>query len=218
MLKKGNRILLIIGFIVIITSCVAASRATVDEPRYDDGKIRIGVIGPMGHPLGKAHWNGALLAEEEINKSGGIKVGDRIMKIALYKADSQGDKDYYHASKAMEKLITEDRVDFIVGGFYTGAVLKMQDTAMRYKKIFLGCGCAYTELCDRVEWNYKKYKYWFRVSPQNVDHLYKHVLLITGSVVEAVRNELNIAKPEVACVFRRKSPPDSDSLRHLIPI
>ena len=44
-------------------------------------KIKIGVIGPMKYVQGIGHWNGALMAADEINAKGGIKVGDQRMKI-----------------------------------------------------------------------------------------------------------------------------------------
>ena len=52
-----------------------------------------------------------------------------------------------------------------MGGFRTEAVLAMQDIAMDYKKIFIGCGAAHPELCERVGKDYNRYKYWFRRHP-----------------------------------------------------
>ncbi len=34
---------------------------------------------------GKSQWNGAVMAAEEINAKGGVKVGSKMMKINLYK-------------------------------------------------------------------------------------------------------------------------------------
>ena len=102
--------------------------------------IKIGVIGPMNFVQGKGHWNGAVMAAEEINAKGGVQVGKEKMKIELVKSDSNEFLNVTDATNAMERLITSDKVDFMVGGFRTEAVLAMQDIAMDYKKIFIGAG------------------------------------------------------------------------------
>ncbi len=82
------------------------------------------------------------MAAEEINAKGGIQVGNKKMKIELIQADSNEFLNVTDATNAMERLITKDKVDFVVGGFRTEAVLAMQDIAMENKKIFIGCwGC-----------------------------------------------------------------------------
>src|SRR4030042_5633001 len=117
-------------------------------------EIKIGVIGPMKFVQGQGHWNGAIMAAEEINAKGGIQVGDKKMKIKLIQADSNEFITVTDATNAMERLMTQDKVDFVVGGFRTEAVLVMRDIAMENKKIFFGCGAAHNELCDRVAKNY----------------------------------------------------------------
>jgi branched-chain amino acid transport system substrate-binding protein len=111
--------------------------------------IKIGVIGPRNCPQGKGHWGGATMAMEEITARGGVQVGNEKMKIELVKADSNEFLNVTDATNAMERLMTQDKVDFVVGGFRTEAVLAMQDIAMDYKKIFIGCGAAHS-ICDRV--------------------------------------------------------------------
>ncbi len=78
------------------------------------------------------------MAAEEINGKGGVQVGNKKMKIELVKADSNEFLNVTDATNAMERLMTQDKVDFVVGGFRTEAVLAMQDIAMEYKKIFIG--------------------------------------------------------------------------------
>lgn len=134
---------------------------------YAQDVIKIGVIGPMKFVQGIGHWNGATLAAEELNAKGGIQVGPKKMKVELVQADFNEFLSIPDATTAMERLITRDKVHFIVGGFRTEAVLAMQDIAMEDKKIFIGVGAAHDELCLRVARDYKTYKYWFRGSPFN---------------------------------------------------
>jgi len=154
--------------------------------------IKIGVIGPMNFVQGKGHWNGATMAAEEINAKGGVQVGKEKMKIELVKADSNEFLNVTDATNAMERLMTQDKVDFVVGGFRTEAVLAMQDIAMDYKKIFIGCGAASKILCDKVGENYNRYKYWFRGTPFNEYYLVATSFAHLGVGGAAIKNELKV--------------------------
>ena len=165
--------------------------------------IKIGIIGPMQFLQGKGHWNGATLAMEEINDEGGVKVGDEMRKIELVKADSNEFLNVTDATNAMDRLITQDKVDFVIGGFRTEAVLAMQEIAMDAKKIFLGCGAAHPELCERVKKDYGRYKYWFRIQPINSRYLGKVCFINLATVGAIVKKELGIAKPKVAIVAEK---------------
>jgi branched-chain amino acid transport system substrate-binding protein len=165
--------------------------------------IKIGVIGPMNFVQGKGHWNGATMAAEEINARGGLWVGKKQMKVELVKADSNEFLSVTDATNAMELLLTRHKVDFIVGGFRTEAVLAMQDMAMDYKKIFLGCGAATDAICTRVAKDYKTYKYWFRQTPINSTFLGRATFIHLGTVAAILKKYLNIPKIKVAVVAEK---------------
>jgi len=166
-------------------------------------RIKIGVIGPMKHVQGQSHWNGAVLAADEINAGGGIQVGDQRMKIELIRADSNESNSVTDAANAMERLIARDKVDFVVGGFRTEAVLAMQDIAMEHKRIFIGCGAAANELCTRVVTDYNFYRYWFRESPFNSSMLARTSFIHLGYVAGILKEQLNIPKIKVAVVAEK---------------
>src|SRR4030042_2057627 len=166
-------------------------------------EIKIGVIGPMKFVQGISHWNGAVMAADEINAKGGVKVGDKMMKIKLIQADSNEFLNVTDATNAMERLITKEKVDFVVGGFRTEAVLVMQDIAMDRKVIFISCGAAHEELCTRVAKYYDQYKYFFRMTPFNSGFLVKAAFSHVGSVAEVVKKELGIDKIKVAFVAEK---------------
>jgi branched-chain amino acid transport system substrate-binding protein len=165
--------------------------------------IKIGVIGPMNFVQGKGHWNGATMAAEEINARGGLWVGKKKMKVELVKADSNEFLSVTDATNAMELLLTRHKVDFVVGGFRTEAVLAMQDMAMDYKKIFMGCGAATDEICTRVAKDYNTYKYWFRQTPINSTFLGKATFIHLGTVAAILKKYLNIPKIKVAVVAEK---------------
>jgi branched-chain amino acid transport system substrate-binding protein len=166
--------------------------------------IKIGVIGPMNFMQGKTHWNGALMAAEEINGRGGVQVGGKKMPIELVKADSNEHLSITDATNAMERLLTHDKVHFIVGGFRTEAVMAMQDIVSDYKKIFIGCGAAHPELCLRVAKDYNRYKYFFRGTPFNSDFLGRTNFIHLATVSAILKKTLNIETVKVAIVGEKQ--------------
>jgi branched-chain amino acid transport system substrate-binding protein len=166
-------------------------------------EIKIGVIGPMKFVQGQGHWNGATMAAEEVNAKGGIQVGNKKMKVQLVQADSNEFLNVTDATNAMERLVTKDKVNFVVGGFRTEAVLPMQDIAMENKKIFIGVGAAHDELCNRVAKDYKTYKYWFRGSPFNSSFLGRTSFIHLATVGAILKQSLNIPKLKVAIVAEK---------------
>jgi len=165
--------------------------------------IKIGVIGPMKFVQGIGHWNGALLAADEINAKGGVQVGDQKMKIELVQADSNEFNSVTDAASAMERLVTRDKVNFVVGGFRSEAVFPMQDIAMEHKVIFIDCGASHNELCSRVAQNYDKYKYFFRESPFNSSMLARTSFIHLAYVADIMKKTLNIPKIKVAVVAEK---------------
>ena len=165
--------------------------------------IKIGIIGPMNFVQGKGHWNGAIMAAEEINAKGGVQVGKEKMKIELIKADSNEFLSLTDATNAIERIITNDRVDVIVGGFRTEAVMAMQDIAMDYRKIFMGAGAAHPELCLRVAKDYNRYKYFFRVTPFNSTYLVRTSFAHLGYVGAILKKGLQLPVVKVAIVAEK---------------
>jgi len=187
-------LLVILAFFLVVTFCF---------PAWGAKTIKIGVIGPMQFVQGKGHWNGAVMAAEEINAKGGVKVGDKKMKIELVKADSNEFLNVTDATNAMERLMSRDRVDFVVGGFRSEAVLAMQDIAMDYKKIFIGCGAAHPELCTRVAEDYDTYKYFFRGTPFNSRFLVRTAFIQMATVAGIMKAQLGIPKIRIAVVAEK---------------
>jgi branched-chain amino acid transport system substrate-binding protein len=169
-------------------------------PAWAADVIKVGVIGPMNFMQGKGHWNGATMAAEEINAKGGVQVGQKKMMIELVKADSNEFLNLTDATNAMERLMTQDKVNFVVGGFRTEAVMAMQDIAMDYKKIFIGCGAAHPELCERVAKDYNKYKYFFRGTPFNSTFLGQTSFIHLGTVGAILKKSLNLPQVKIAVV------------------
>lgn len=163
--------------------------------------IRIGVVGPMAYIQGAHHWYGATLAAEEINAAGGIEVDGTKYTIELVRIDSNEMQPGPEAVGAVERAITALKVDFLIGGFRTEAMLAMTEVAADYKKIFLIAGAADDALLKgRVDKNYDRYKYLFRVTPVRSTSLARVSFILLGEVMDAFRRELGIAEPRVAII------------------
>lgn len=165
--------------------------------------VKIAILGPMAFVQGENHWAGAEMARDEINKAGGVNVGGKKMQIELVRVDTNEMQSVPDATNAIERAITREKADFLVGGFRSEAVLAMQEIAMDYKKLFLGAGAAHSKLGINVEENYDRYKYWFRMTPTKDVDLAKTVFTVLGSVAGQIRKDLNKESPKVAILAEK---------------
>jgi branched-chain amino acid transport system substrate-binding protein len=183
---------------ILAAGIIAAAPAALAQ-----STIKIAVVGPMAFVQGENHWAGAEMARDEINKAGGISVGGKKRKIELVRVDSNEIQSVSDATNAMERAITREKAEFVIGGFRSEAVLAMQEVAMDYKKIFLGCGAADAKLGANVEKNYQRYKYWFRVSPLNSPDLGKTLFAVLGTIAGQIRADLKKETPKVAILAEK---------------
>jgi branched-chain amino acid transport system substrate-binding protein len=165
--------------------------------------IKFAILGPMAFVQGENHWAGAEMARDEINKAGGISVGGKKRQVEIIKVDTNEIQSVPDATNAMERAITRDKADFLVGGFRSEAVLAMQEVAMDNKKLFMGVGAAASKLGVNVEQNYERYKYWFRASPTKDVDLARTLFAVLGSVAEQIRKDLGKPVPKVAIVAEK---------------
>jgi branched-chain amino acid transport system substrate-binding protein len=192
-----------LGRTVVAVVLVGLGLAAVTLPAAAQPPIKIGIVGPMAFVQGENHWAGAVMAQEEINAAGGIRVGNTRRPVELVKVDSNEIMSVPDSASALERAITRDKVDFLIGGFRTEAVLAMQEVAMDYKKIFIGAGAAHDELGLRVQKNYDRYKYWFRTTPVKSSDLGKLLFAVFGSVADQIRSELKVPTPKVAILAEK---------------
>jgi branched-chain amino acid transport system substrate-binding protein len=187
----------------MIRSAMLFAALALSSAALAQGTIKIAILGPMSFVQGEHHWNGAEMARDEINKAGGINVGGKRMQVELIRADTNEIQSVPDATNAVERVVTRDKVDFLVGGFRSEAVLAMQEVAMDYKKLFLGVGAAHSKLGLNVEQNYDRYKYWFRVSPTKDVDLARTLFAVLGSIGQQIRTDLKTDTPKVAILAEK---------------
>ena len=187
----------------MLRSILAAAAAATLSVGAHAQTIKIAILGPMSFVQGENHWAGAEMARDEINKAGGINVGGKRMQVELIRADTNEIQSVPDATNAIERVITRDKADFLIGGFRSEAVLAMQEVAMDYKKIFLGAGAAHSKLGLNVEQNYERYKYWFRVAPTKDVDLARTLFAVLGSIGQQIRTDLKTDTPKVAILAEK---------------
>ena len=183
--------------------CIVAIALIAVGGAASDEVIRIGVVGPMTSMQGQHHWYGAVMAADEINLAGGLLIGDQVYGIDLVQVDSNElDGSVDDAVSAIERVI--GTVDFLVGGFRTEMVMAMTNTAVNHQIPFLIVGAAADGLLTgRVDVDYEKYKYLFRVSPVRSSDLAKVSILLLADVVQTYREVLQIPTPKISVVAER---------------
>lgn len=184
-----------LGFLLILS--LASSSVAEQET------VKVGVVAAMKFLQGKHTWGGAEIATEEINSSGGIKVGDKSYKIELIEADSNEWGSIADAAGALERVITVDKVKMVLGGYRSEAVLAMQDTASTYKTIYFSVGAGHGQIPARLAKDYETYKYWFREGQPWSLYGGFVVLGLTDMVAREFKEQLGIEKPKVAVLAEK---------------
>lgn len=110
--------------------------ALIVSSAFGQATIKIGATWPLADVTGDHGSKAAILAVEEINKAGGV-LGKKLELIVI--------DDELKADKgvaAIEKLVTVDKVDFLMGGMSSGVALGQVPTMKKYQKIVISTGAA----------------------------------------------------------------------------
>jgi len=129
--------------------------AILPETAKTEDIIKIGVLAPLDLPAGKGIKNGAAMAAEEINASGGI-LGKRV---ELVIADTKlkpiiGAYEY-------SRLASQEKVAAVLGTFSSEVALAVVEHVPKYKVPFLA-GTATPKIAEKVKENYDSLKYVFK--------------------------------------------------------
>ncbi len=154
--KKISMLFVMIIFLTIFTSC----------GKSDENLIKIAVIGPFKISAGKAIKKAVNLAKEEIMKKGGIAVkkGNKTVKYSIkfiYIDDNIANVS--QASSKLREAIEKHDCDLIIGGFSSKVVVPLMDIMAEKKVLWFGTGGASPKVVSKIQNNYDKYKYYFRV-------------------------------------------------------
>lgn len=106
-----------------------------------DKVLEIGVLGPLSGgaaAYGVELVRGAELRADEINKTGGLKVGGDVYKIKLITYDHKASAA--DAATAANKLVFQDKVKYIIGNA-VGATCNAAQTVTEPQKVLFAFVC-----------------------------------------------------------------------------
>jgi branched-chain amino acid transport system substrate-binding protein len=125
-------------------------------PAFAQETIRIGAPLPITGPLSpeaQKQQRGYDLWAETANKAGGVKVGGKRMKVEIVYVDYQSNTP--RAVQAAEKLITQDKVDFLFSPFGSGAAKAASSVSEKYQVPTIAATASSAQVYDQG------YKYLF---------------------------------------------------------
>jgi branched-chain amino acid transport system substrate-binding protein len=116
--------------------------------------IRIGIVAPMtgvAADVGRDMWSCSVLASEEINEAGGVYVKeyDTKLPVRLFLGDTETSKE--GGIRAVTKLITEDKVHILVGGFSSGITVADQVVASEHGMPWIITGASTPYVTHRTD-------------------------------------------------------------------
>ena len=178
-------VILVLSVIMIIFAGCVSKPA---EEKKVPAEIRIGLVAPLtgaASTTGTDMWQAAELAVEEINARGGVFVKEynKKLPIKLIKGDTETSRE--SGVKAVTKLITEDKVNLLVGGFSSGITYADQVVAAQYKVPFIITGASTPLVTRRTDIDTS---YMFHHCPTTDDYP-EATLLFVDKVIRPKINE-----------------------------
>ncbi len=151
-------------FFILVLGLAISMVGLSSESNAEEKAIKWGVISTLQREAGIGAKNATEMAAEEINAAGGI-LG---RKVEVFLADDEGTPE--KGITAVKKLLFQDNVDFISGGWLSGPALAEADYIFNAKKLWFSVGPATPKLASLVKENYEKAKYWFRSGNTSSDN------------------------------------------------
>lgn len=174
-MKRVGILIAILVFASMFTPFVLKEANSADE-------IILGIPTSIYTPFGKENIKAVQLAVEEINAKGGVKVGDKQMKLKTEVIDTRCGEPttpVHDALMAYEKLITEKKPHaIVVGAFRSEVLIAAMDVVAKYKIPHLGTIAQTPKFQAQFATDPQKYKYLFRVTTDAaIDAMYANAML-----------------------------------------
>ncbi len=136
-MKKTTTILaMLLVLALLIVGCSSQGQEPGGEVQTGEKIIKIGASVPLTGGMayeGKLFEKGYKFWAEKVNEKGGIKIDSEDYKVEVVLYDDKSDAQT--AAKLTEKLITEDKVDFLLSPFSSTLTFATSAIAEKYGKI-----------------------------------------------------------------------------------
>jgi branched-chain amino acid transport system substrate-binding protein len=143
--KLASRIIVTLALFIIVASIASPLTAIASTyPENVNGDvIKIGMSISLTGKFateGKQALCGVKAAVDYFNNNGGVTVNGKTYKLQLYYYDDQSNKN--QVTSLYSKLITSDKVDFLLAPYSSGLTAAAAPLAEQYKKVMLSHGGA----------------------------------------------------------------------------
>lgn len=177
---------------IVIIGALLFSGCTEQPASESAESIKIGVVASMSGPAsttGKDIWQSAELAAQEINAQGGIFVKDLNKKIPITLVQGDDESTREGGIKAVSKLITQDNVDLLVGGYSSAVVSAHQSIVADNKVPYIISGGSSTSVSHRDDIDTS---YMFFHRPNTDDSAKASILFIDEMVRPEIYKKFNL--------------------------
>jgi branched-chain amino acid transport system substrate-binding protein len=178
--------------VVVVSLLLTSSLGLSAVAQSEAGEIKIGVVASLtgsASATGTDMWQSAVLAAEEINANGGVMVNGVPMNITLVMGDDESSPKA--GVETVTKLITEDKVDILVGGFSSGVTVADSVVAADYKVPFIITGASSPILTHRTDIDTS---YFFHHCPTTDDYGERTTLFVDEIVKPAIYARFKMAE------------------------
>lgn len=150
---KKNLALAVLGALLALAlvSCQGGAGSASGKP-----SVKIGFIGPLTGDYAKYGVNMSQAAALAIQEQNAVK--DSPFDVVLVKEDSEGKPE--KATAALEKLISVDKIDGLIGEVFSGASLAISPKAESEKLVMISASASHPDLT-------KGKKFTFRTTPSD---------------------------------------------------
>ncbi len=121
--------------------------------RAADGTIKIGAVLPVTgkeSKIGGAYKQATEYAIKEVNDAGGVRIGGKPMKIELTLLDDTSDAA--KSAQLVEELITQQKVNAVIGGYGSQLVEAQSVVPERYGVPYVSGGAGDRRIYGRSKW------------------------------------------------------------------
>src|SRR6266545_3083591 len=143
------------GSIILRVLLAAALAATVLPGALTaaEGTIKVGAVLPVTgkeSKIGGAYKQATEFAVKEVNDAGGVTVAGKAMKIELTLLDDTSDAA--KSAQLVEQLITQQKVDVVIGGYGSHLVQAQSVVPERYGVPYISGGAGARGIYGRSKW------------------------------------------------------------------
>jgi branched-chain amino acid transport system substrate-binding protein len=192
--------------VLMVLILIAAPFAGCAAPQPKE--IKIGVVASMTGPAsttGKDMWQSAVLAAEEINAKGGVFIKELNAKATIKVIQGDDESTREGGQKAVSKLITEDKVDILVGGFSSAVTYAHQAIVAEHKVPYIITGASSPTITRRTDIDTS---YMFHHCPTTDDYGEQTTLFADQVIRSAINEKFNFSadRPLRLAIIYQDSP------------